>query len=101
LIHQIIENRQIEGIQSEKVEFANCVFEHVEFRNDYKTGYFFMEHCEFKNCIFHDTFGVFYSDITNNLFQDCLFEEISTGRKNEGIYLLENKFLNCIFKNID
>lgn len=122
LIHQTIENRRIEGIQakdvyfleseikncsiegiqSEKIVFANCVFEHVVFHSYYKAGYFCMGgKCKFKNCVFHDTFGVGIIYIAENLFQDCLFEGISIGAENNGAFIYDNKFINCIFKDMD
>ena len=119
-IHQTITNRLIEDIHSkivyffktdikdcnikeiysETTEFEDCVFEHIEFMNHYRKGYFSMRSCIFKNCIFHDTFGSVYLFICDNIFEDCLFEGIRTSRKTEGAFLLDNTFKNCIFRDI-
>ena len=119
-IHQTITNRLIEDIHSkivyffktdikecnikeiysETTEFEDCVFEHIEFMNHYRKGYFSMRSCIFKNCIFHDTFGSVYLFICDNIFEDCLFEGIRTSRKTEGAFLLDNTFKNCIFRDM-
>lgn len=119
-IHQTITNRLIEDIHSkivyffktdikdcnikeiysETTEFEECVFEHIEFMNHYRKGYFSMRSCIFKNCIFHDTFGSVYLFICDNIFEDCLFEGIRTSRKTEGAFLLDNTFKNCIFRDM-
>ena len=119
-IHQTITNRLIEDIHSkivyffktdikdcnikeiysETTEFEDCVFEHIEFMNHYRKGYFSMRSCIFKNCIFHDTFGSVYLFICDNIFEDCLFEGIRTSRKTEGAFLLDNTFKNCIFPDM-
>ena len=119
-IHQTITNRLIEDIHSkivyffktdikdcnikeiysETTEFEDCVFEHIEFMNHYRKGYFSMRSCIFKNCIFHDTFGSVYLFICDNIFEDCLFEGIRTSGKTEGAFLLDNTFKNCIFRDM-
>lgn len=119
-IHQTITNRLIEDIHSkivyffktdikdcnikeiysETTEFEDCVFEHIEFMNHFRKGYFSMRSCIFKNCIFHDTFGSVYLFICDNIFEDCLFEGIRTSRKTEGAFLLDNTFKNCIFRDM-
>lgn len=95
-----ISNCIIKGIQSEYVQFANCIFENVEFKNHYKKGYFSIEHCTFKNCIFHDTFGIGYLYVFDNQFQNCLFDGIKVEMETEGTYLASNNITDCIFQNI-
>lgn len=98
-----ITNCTIEEIQSKQVEYDNCVFQNVVFRNSYnKSCIHITRACTFENCTFHDMFEVIFQYVLDNKFQNCLFERISSGIKNgnEGAFLWSNEFFNCTFKEI-
>ena len=91
-------------MQFEKVRITNCIFENVIFKNHTKTTCC-IEECEFINCEFHDTFRDEELDdillvLMNNIFTQCLFENISFYGYNEQSEILHSKFANCNFKNI-
>ena len=104
LENQKIENCKIAGMQFERVKIKNCVFENVIFEN-YTKKSFWLENCEFRNCKFHDVFRDEELDdillvVMNNVFIDCLFEDISFYGYNEQSEILDNKFEKCKFNKL-
>lgn len=99
-----LKNCKITGITNRDLEIRNCIFEKVVFENHFSKGYrcVAFEECNFSKCRFYDTFEekIIELIVINNVFEECIFENIKycvcTGQSE----VCESKFTNCTFKNI-
>lgn len=84
------------NLHCDRISYEYCKFHNVTFDNHAITS----EKCEFIHCEFYIDFLQSYLILEDNLFRDCLFENINLEYSGEISYIKGNGFLDCIFKNV-
>ena len=97
-----IENRKISGIQNRFVSISKCSFNNVVFENSFHEVYATFKECEFIECMFRDTFEGEDLEllVKDNIFIDCVFENISYRSFQVQSNVTYSKFVNCNLSNI-
>ena len=97
-----LKNCKISGIANRNLIIRNCNLEDVVFDNHYSEGYITYEECHFSKCHFNDTYegNAIELIVINNIFEDCLFENIKYYLCAGQSEVCESKFTNCTFRNI-
>lgn len=95
-----IENGRLTGKVSQKSSFTKCTFNNVVFERQFDDDAVYYGNCEFVNCVFHGSLGTSYLILQDNLFKNCLFEDISMEFGGEKSYIVRNGFFDCNFINV-
>lgn len=93
---------RIFGITNSNLQIYNCNLENVSFDNHFLEGYITFEGCNFCKCHFHDTYegNAIELNVMDNVFEDCIFENIKYCLCAGQSQVNESKFTNCTFRNI-
>ena len=100
LVDVKIENCRITGRQCKASYFIKCVFHNVVFERNFEWDVISYEKCKFTNCVFHGELGKSYLILQDNLFKNCLFEDISMEFDGEMSCMADNGFFDCNFTNV-
>lgn len=102
LDHLRIENYKIQSAQYKSIIFVGCSFVNVVFEGHPEEwgGMVVFVGCEAKQCVFHGDIGKTYLEIRENLFKECLFENIGMEWGGEVSIIAENGVFDCKFKNV-
>lgn len=95
-----VEDCRISGRLCKTSCFAKCVFHNVVFDRYFEDDVIFFEECEFTECVFHGSLRKSYLVLKDNLFKNCIFENISMEFGGEKSYIAGNGFFRCNFKNV-
>ena len=97
-----IENRKISGIQNKFISISKCSFNNVVFENSFHEVYATFKESEFIKCTFRDTFEGEDLEllVKDNIFIDCVFENISYRSFQVQSNVTNSKFINCNLSNI-
>ena len=95
-----LENCKVMNLHCDKILYENCKFHNVSFEDHFDNHMFCIERCEFIHCEFHIDFAQSYLTLEDNLFRDCLFENINLDYGSGTSYMKGNGFLDCNFMNV-
>lgn len=95
-----LENCKVMNLHCDKILYENCKFHNVVFDDHFDDHAISSENCEFIHCEFHINFGQSYLTLEDNLFRDCLFENINLDYGSGTSYMKGNGFLDCNFMNV-
>ncbi len=97
-----LENCVVSEIQNKILVIYRCRFKNVTFENSFNEVYATLKECEFTECVFHDTFEGEDLElvIQDNIFINCVFENISYRSFQVQSNIVNCKFSNCNFANI-
>lgn len=97
-----LENCVVSEIQNKILVINGCHFKNVTFENSFNDVYVTFKECEFTECVFHDTFEGEDLELVmqNNLFINCVFENISYRSFQVQSNVVNCKFNDCSFINI-
>ena len=56
--------------------------------------------CDAKQCVFYGNLGKTYVELRDNIFKNCMFENIIMEWRGEQSTIKENGFFECTFKNM-
>lgn len=116
LVHQAVENRKVEGIQSEIVlflesEIKNCRIESIQSKElDFfklkmihctiegmQSEYLQFSDCVFENVEFKNHYKKIYCSIERCIFKNCILQDtFEIG----SLYVVDNQFQDCLFDGI-
>lgn len=98
----VLENCVISEIQNKILVINRCHFKNVIFENSFNDVYATFKECEFAECVFHDTFEGEDLELVmqDNIFINCVFENISYRSFQVQSNVVNCKFNNCNFTNI-
>ena len=97
-----IQNCKISEIQNRICVISKCNFYNVVFENSFYEVYATFKECKFIKCMFRDTFEGEDLEllVKDNIFIDCVFENISYRSFQVQSNVTYSKFVNCNFSNI-
>lgn len=93
---------RIDSSHYNRIIFIKCTFENVVFEGHYEDGegsVIFIE-CKAKQCVFYGNLGKTYVELRDNIFKNCMFENIIMEWRGEQSTIKENGFFECTFKNM-
>lgn len=102
LENQNFKNCKISGIKNKFLTIYRCRFNNVEFENSFHDVYASFKECEFEECVFRDTFQGEDLELVvqENIFIDCVFENICYRSFQVQSNIVNCKFINCNFTDI-
>jgi len=98
-----LENCRLVSPRGNGLMLRKCIFQNVIIDGDCEkwgdTAEFY--ECEFRNCVFRGNFRGVYLVWEENLFKDCLFENIFIEVGDDESCITDNGFFDCNFINVN